>query len=62
MLYYDIRNDSTGVFRYPSNFSNGNSTDLECNLISAEHGRRAISKTNKYGEVSIISNKYEGKK
>lgn len=62
MLYYDTINDSTGVFRYPSNFSNGNSTDLEGNLITAEHGRRAISKTNEYGEVSIISNEYDGKK
>ena len=62
MLYYDTKDNSTGVFRYPSNFSNGNSTDLEGNLISAEHGRRAISKTNTYGEVSIISNKYDGKK
>jgi len=62
MLYYDTKDNSTGVFRNPSNFSNGNSTDLKGNLISAEHGRRAISKTNKYGEVSIISNKYNGKK
>ena len=62
MLYYDTKDNSTGVFRNPSNFSNGNSTDLKGNLISAEHGRTAISKTNKYGEVSIISNKYNGKK
>jgi gluconolactonase len=60
MLYYNLSNQSTGTYRYPSNFSNGNSVDLEGFMITAEHGRRAISRTNKDGSVEIITNQIDG--
>ena len=62
MLYYNLDSHKTGSFRNPSNFSNGNSLDLNGNQITAEHGRRAISKTNKYGDVAVIANKFQNKK
>tara|TARA_A100001015_G_scaffold132787_1_gene147336 strand:- start:1061 stop:1978 length:918 start_codon:yes stop_codon:yes gene_type:complete len=62
MLYFDISNGKTGVFRNHSYFSNGNSVDLNGNQITAEHGRRAISHTNKNGEIKIIVDKFEGKR
>ena len=62
MLYYSLDSHKTGSFRNPSNFSNGNSLDLNGNQITAEHGRRAISKTNKYGDVEVIANKFQNKK
>jgi gluconolactonase len=62
MLYYNLESSKTGTFRNPSNFSNGNTLDLNGNQITAEHGRRAISKTNKYGDVIILVNKFQNKK
>lgn len=62
MLYYNLDSHKTGSFRNPSNFSNGNSLDLNGTQITAEHGRRAISKTNKYGDVEVIINKFQNKK
>lgn len=62
MLYYDLKNDKTGTYRHPSNFSNGNSVDLEGFMITAEHGRRAVSRTDQNGNVDIITNQVDGKK
>lgn len=62
MLYYNLKNYKTGTYRYPSNFSNGNSTDLDGLMITAEHGRRAVSRTDEAGNVDIITNQIEGKK
>ena len=60
MLFYNLSDSSTGVYRYPSNFSNGNSVDLDDFMITAEHGRRCISRTDINGNVDIITNKYNG--
>ncbi len=62
MLYYNLDSHKTGSYRNPSNFSNGNSLDLNGNLITAEHGRRAISRTNKYGDVEVLANTFQNKK
>tara|TARA_A100000164_G_scaffold85768_1_gene73426 strand:- start:2345 stop:3265 length:921 start_codon:yes stop_codon:yes gene_type:complete len=62
MLYYNLSNDKTGVFRHPSHFSNGNSLDLEGLMITAEHGRRAVSRTDNDGNVEILTNRVDGKK
>ncbi|MEC7837342.1 MAG: SMP-30/gluconolactonase/LRE family protein [Chloroflexota bacterium] len=62
MLYYNLANEKTGTYRYPSNFSNGNSVDLDGFMITAEHGRRAISRTAKEGDVEVITNQVEGNK
>lgn len=50
------------VFRSPSHFSNGNTIDTQGNLITCEHGRRAISKTDEQGNVQILVDKLEGKR
>ena len=46
----------------PSNFINGNTEDLNCNLISCSHGGRCIYKTDKNGKTEIVVNEYLGKK
>ncbi|OOF66335.1 SMP-30/gluconolactonase/LRE family protein [Rodentibacter sp. Ppn85] len=61
-LYRWTKQDGTQVLRSPSYFANGNTLDMEGNLITCEHGRRAISKTDKQGNVQILVDKLEGKR
>ena len=49
-------------FRNPSNFCNGNTIDNEENLISCSHGGRCVYKTDDNLNVSILVDKFEGKK
>jgi len=46
----------------PSNFINGNTEDLNYNLISCSHGGRCVYKTDKNGKTEIVTNEYLGKK
>ena len=50
------------VFRSPSNNANGNTIDLEGRLVTAEHGGRRISRTEKDGSVVSVIDAFEGKK
>lgn len=50
------------TFRQPSNAANGNTLDLQGRLISAEHGARRVSRTEKNGEVVTLVDSFEGKK
>jgi len=50
------------VFRYPSLNSNGNTTDPQGRLVTAEHTGRRITRTEFDGTITIIADKYNGKK
>ena len=52
--------EGMSVFREPSNFANGNTLDREGRLITCEHGRRAVSRTNRDGTVEILAERYRG--
>ncbi len=54
--------DGTGVYRSLSNYSNGNTLDRQGRLISCEHGRRCISRTNFDGSIEILVDKFDGKR
>ncbi len=41
MLGFDF--NKTEIFRSPSNFSNGNTTDNNGNLVTCEHGGRRVT-------------------
>ncbi len=72
LLWSDIPNnrimkweDETGavsVFRKPSNFANGNTRDRQGRLITCEHGGRRVVRTEYDGTVSVIADKFEGKR
>ncbi|QLB13743.1 gluconolactonase [Bisgaardia hudsonensis] len=61
-MYRWSESEGTQVFRDPSYFSNGNSIDTQGNLVTCEHGRRCISRTNKDGEIVVLVDNIEGKK
>jgi sugar lactone lactonase YvrE len=50
------------VFRSPSDNANGNTIDREGRLVTAEHGGRRISRTEKDGSVVSLIDSFEGKK
>ncbi|MGI4861061.1 MAG: SMP-30/gluconolactonase/LRE family protein, partial [Janthinobacterium lividum] len=51
-----------GVFRHPSHYSNGNTLDPEGRLLSCEHGRRCISRTEHDGSVTVLASHFEGRR
>jgi gluconolactonase len=54
--------DHLSVFRKPSMNSNGNTIDREGRLITCEHSGRRVTRTELDGSITIIADKYNGKK
>lgn len=48
------------VFRAESHFANGNALDNEGRLLTCEHGRRGISRTDKQGNHTLLVDKVDG--
>lgn len=67
LLFSDIPADTIyhadkRVFRKPSNNSNGLDLDLEGRLLTAEHQARRISRTGKDGTITVVADRFEGKR
>lgn len=71
LLWSDIPNDrimqwaeGMGVraFRQPSNNSNGNTRDREGRLVTCEHGARRVTRTEHDGRITVIADRFEGKR
>jgi gluconolactonase len=60
MLSFDF--NKVDIFRSPSNFSNGNTTDNEGNLVTCEHGARRVTKTDKNNVITLIADEYKDKR
>ena len=50
------------VFRSPSGFSNGNTFDYEGRQLSCEHGNRRVARYEYNGTVTVIADKFQGKR
>ncbi|HEV3331294.1 MAG TPA: SMP-30/gluconolactonase/LRE family protein [Bryobacteraceae bacterium] len=50
------------VFRNPSGFSNGNTFDYEGRQLSCEHGGRRVVRYESNGTVTVIADKFQGKR
>src|SRR6516162_4428697 len=50
------------VYRQPSMNSNGNTIDREGRLLTCEHSGRRVTRTELDGSITIIADKYNGKK
>ncbi len=50
------------VFRTPSMNSNGNTTDHQGRLLTCEHGGRRVTRTELDGTITIIADRYNGKR
>jgi gluconolactonase len=52
----------TRVFRQPSNFANGNTRDREGRLVTCEHGTRRVTRTEHDGSITVLADRWEGKR
>src|SRR5579871_292722 len=50
------------VFRSPSGYSNGNTFDYEGRQLSCEHGNRRVVRYEHTGAVTVIADKFQGKR
>src|SRR5579862_5445739 len=50
------------VFRNPSGYSNGNTFDFEGRQLSCEHGNRRVARYEQNGTVTVIADKFQGKR
>jgi gluconolactonase len=67
LLFSDIPADKIyyadkTIFRDPSGQSNGLTLDREGRLIAAEHQTRRLTRTEEDGAITILADKYEGKR
>lgn len=62
MMRFDETDESVSVFRHPSQYSNGNTTDREGRLITCEHLTRRVTRTEHDGSVNILADGYNGKR
>ncbi|MBV8888601.1 MAG: SMP-30/gluconolactonase/LRE family protein [Alphaproteobacteria bacterium] len=62
MLRWDEESGAVGVFRKPSNYANGNTRDRQGRLITCEHGMRRVTRTEHDGSITVICNRFEGKR
>ena len=51
-----------GVYRAPSNYTNGHTRDREGRLVSCEHGGRRVSRTELDGSLTVLADSYKGKR
>jgi len=50
------------VFRSPSNYSNGNTRDREGRLLTCEHDSRRVTRTEPDGRITVLMDRFDGKK
>ena len=62
MLRYDECDGSVSVFRQPSNYANGNTVDRQGRLVTCEHGGRRVVRTEHDGAMTLIADRYKGKR
>ncbi|WP_337264804.1 MULTISPECIES: SMP-30/gluconolactonase/LRE family protein [unclassified Serratia (in: enterobacteria)] len=56
------RNGELSLWRSPSHYANGNARDSQGRVISCEHGRRAISRTEHDGSITLLVERVDGKR
>jgi gluconolactonase len=54
--------EGLSVFRRPSHNSNGNTLDRQGRLVTCECGSRGVTRTEKDGSVTVLVDRYEGKR
>ena len=61
-MYSWTREEGGSVFREPSNYSNGNTVDRFGRLLTCEHLKHRISRTESDGTVATLVDNYEGRR
>ncbi len=61
LMRWDEATGTVGVFRDPSNQSNGDTRDRQGRLVSCEHRTRSVTRTEYDGEITVLADRFEGK-
>jgi gluconolactonase len=62
LMRFDELTGTVSVFREPSHNANGNTVDRQGRLITCEHGARRVTRTNFDGSVSVLADRFEGRR
>ena len=62
MLRWDETTGAVGVFRSPAGYSNGNTVDRQGRLVTCEHGNRRVTRTEHDGSITVLADRFEGKR
>jgi gluconolactonase len=62
IMRYDEATGAFGVFRQPSNFSNGLARDRQGRLLACEHLTRRITRTEYNGSITVLADSFNGKR
>ena len=62
IMRFDEATGAWGVFRGPSNFSNGLARDRQGRLLACEHLGRRVTRTEYDGRITVLAESYNGKR
>jgi len=62
ILRWDETSGATSVFREPANNANGHTRDRQGRLVSCEHLSRRITRTEYDGRVTVLADRFDGKR
>ncbi|OUC06562.1 gluconolactonase [Litorilinea aerophila] len=62
LLRWSEETGTVTVFRSPSNYANGNTRDRQGRLITCEHGTRRVTRTEYDGRITVLMDRYQGKR
>lgn len=62
LLRWDEVTGTVSVFRQPSHCSNGNTRDQQGRLLTCEHHARRVTRTEHDGSITVLADRYDGKR
>jgi gluconolactonase len=62
ILRWDETSGASSVFRAPSNFANGLARDRQGRLLACEHLRRCVTRTEYDGTITVLADRFDGKR
>ncbi|MGE5510880.1 MAG: SMP-30/gluconolactonase/LRE family protein [Bacteroidota bacterium] len=62
ILKWEEETGAVSIYRRPSDYANGNTRDRQGRLVTCEHGGRRITRTEHDGTITVLMDRYEGKR
>ena len=62
ILKWDETTSAVSVFRHPSGNANGNARDRTGRLVTCEHSARRVTRTEYDGSITVILDRFQGKR
>lgn len=62
ILRWEEETGAVSIFRKPSDNSNGNTRDRQGRLVTCEHRTRRVTRTEYDGSITVLADRYDGKR